>query len=477
MSEWSMRKRVLPIGKTPGCYQCTFGDGFLLYKEDVLENGECVFKGLYCKYFYKPEEEASVLLSDNFYASANIYMDKIIFIDCDFNISMVDLTGKVKECLVDNGGKCISDALVIGDILYYLAETDEDASNENALFALDLKTKKTKLIMNHVNYRYLYHYNGMAGVISRKDGKFYACNMEEGVVQKFDGPDNEIIGFLSDGTVISYENDIIYMGEGVQDKTPKKLLEQKNIYRLIMHPDEMLVCTIDDYGLIEIFIYDFGKEKLNKIANANSVPREFNKRYVMCQSEQEGVGGVELIDRESGDMISLYSVEKRNDQTQEIDSGEKLRTTIEDFFRVFLNKLLENGGKDYESKDFSTINGYIAAKNLVAVRESHEKILEKICEVNVEDIVIEDVEEADNELQVKVCVKYNYSWGTRNPEDTCNVSAIYRICLEKQVNRYKVIDLDEVDNVEIRSAKNFIKNVKDIDTQIRMIDEYFERMK
>ena len=51
--------------------------------------------------------------------------------------------------------------------------------------------------------------------------------------------------------------------------------------------------------------------------------------------------------------------------------------------------------------------------------------MEKICEVNVEDIVIEDVEEADNELQVKVCVKYNYSWGTRNPEDTCNVSAIY----------------------------------------------------
>lgn len=171
------------------------------------------------------------------------------------------------------------------------------------------------------------------------------------------------------------------------------------------------------------------------------------------------------------------SVEKRNDQTQEIDSGEKLRTTIEDFFRIFLNKLLKNGGKDYESKDFSTINGYIAAKNLVAVRESHEKILEKICEVNVEDIVIEDVEEAENELQVKVCVKYNYSWGTRNPEDTCNVSAIYRICLEQKANRYKVIDLDEVDNVEIRSAKDFIKNVKDKDTQIRMIDEYFERMK
>lgn len=483
------------IGKTPGCYQCTFGEDYLLFKEDVWEDGEPKYQGLYYKNLNEELSEAAVLLSDNFYACANVYQDHVIFIDCDDCISKVDLKGEDSEILVDNGGTYISDALVIGDVLYYLTEAEENETNENTLYALDLNTKQTKQLVSHVNYRYLYHYNGMAGVISREDNELLACSMEDGVVQKFNDLEYEIMGFLDDGTVICYGDGAIYTKTNPSDKESLKLLELEDVYRIIVHPDEMLICTIDGYGLIEVFIYNFEKEKLDKIANANTIPRDFNEQYVMCQPEMEGVGTVELIDRKNGDIVSLRIDDDKNEKTAETDTadvvGEKdnfstegaadtglnsgIQESIEEFFDDFLDTMLETDDRDYRSGDFASINGYIAAKRLVAARETDKISLGGICSVNLKKITINKVNKNDDDLEAEICVNYEYSWGNGTAEETCKVSSLYLVYLEQVADDYTVIDLDEFDNEEIKMAKDSIKDAEEMEAQYQMIDDYYNK--
>ena len=79
----------------------------------------------------------------------------------------------------------------------------------------------------------------------------------------------------------------------------------------------MLICTLDEYGLLEVYIYNFMKKEINKIANANTVPRDFNEDYIVCASEEEGIGGIELIERKSG-RISMIERKKKVENIPEI---------------------------------------------------------------------------------------------------------------------------------------------------------------
>lgn len=306
LTKFGREEITYQIGKTPGSYECTFGDNFFLCKEDVWEGNEPKFNGLYIKNLDENDLKAT-LLSDDYYSCANVYHDSVIYINNNSQIIKIDLKGKKKEVLIDNKGKHIADALVIGDILYYFSDTE---SNVNSLCAMDLKTKKEKQIVNNVNVRYLYHYCGKAGIISKKDGKLLICGMEDGIVEEYDRPEREIMGFLDDGTVICYEDGTVYAKADINDKESSKLFQKNNIYRIIVHPKEMLVCTFDRYGLIEVFIYDFAKGELDKIVNANTVPKDFNEQYIVCHSEEEGVGDVELVDRKNGEIYKIFTDEE-----------------------------------------------------------------------------------------------------------------------------------------------------------------------
>lgn len=55
----------------------------------------------------------------------------------------------------------------------------------------------------------------------------------------------------------------------------------------------------------EVFLYDFINNEAKKISNSNYLPRDFNNKYIVCCSE-DGVGSVELIDRDTGD-IKIFS--------------------------------------------------------------------------------------------------------------------------------------------------------------------------
>ena len=93
----------------------------------------------------------------------------------------------------------------------------------------------------------------------------------------------------------------IYQLNDFDSEKKTVLLQKENIYLIIMHVDELLVCTLDDYGLMEIYIYDFASKKSTKIANANSTPHDFNKEYIFCGDE--GAGIPELINRRTGDAL------------------------------------------------------------------------------------------------------------------------------------------------------------------------------
>lgn len=77
----------------------------------------------------------------------------------------------------------------------------------------------------------------------------------------------------------------------------------------------MLVCTLDDYGLMEIYIYDFAGKNATKIANANAEPRDFNKEYIICANE--GIGMPELINRSTGEFENIVTNDTKEEQDEE----------------------------------------------------------------------------------------------------------------------------------------------------------------
>lgn len=307
-------EKIYKLGKTPHSYQYTFGKNILLYKDNVVKNEESKFSGLYYKKLNKDNANSDKLLTDSYYGCANIYGNNIIFIDEKFNIVKNNLKTGEEETLVKCNQYSIQDALVIEDTLYYIQETEEDVFS---LYTLNLKDKQKKILVKNINPHYLYYYMGNVGVISKKKNKLVICNMIDGIVKKYENQKYEIQGFLEDGTVVYYEDGKVCAKQSLESDKIEILYENNNIYRIILQPEEMLICTLDEYGLLEVYIYNFMKKEINKIANANTVPRDFNEDYIVCASEEEGIGGIELIERKSG-RISMIERKKKVENIPEI---------------------------------------------------------------------------------------------------------------------------------------------------------------
>lgn len=291
------------LGKTPHSYLMTFVDDKLLYKDDVKVNDNFEFSGLYLKGLEEGINSTNeVLLTDNYNSCANYYDESVIYIDNEYNIQQIDLHGKNQKTIIKNNGLKISNVLIINHILYYLQEKEEDLFS---LYAFNLIDNHKKELLQGVNFRFLYDYCGSVGVISQIESKFMICNYDNGTIKIYDNPEFEIQGFLKDGSLVYYENNMLCMKRDFDSSDKKVLFEDTNIYRIIMHSEEMIISTLDTYGMIEVFLYDFINNEAKKIANSNYLPRDFNDKYIVCCSE-DGVGSVELIDRDTGD-IKIFS--------------------------------------------------------------------------------------------------------------------------------------------------------------------------
>ena len=151
---------------------------------------------------------------------------------------------------------------------------------------------------------------------------------------------------------------------------------------------------------------------------------------------------------------------------------EAVQNVLENYFEDFLDTMLADSSRDYSSDDFATINGYIAAKYLVAKREGNKILLDGIQAVSLEELL-----EKDDSLEATAYVKYEYSWGSGSQEDTCGAGSLYQVTLAKSNEDYKVLDLDDIENDEVQMAKDSIciseRNSKDI---YQRADEYFDKI-
>ena len=354
------------LGKTPHSYQCTFGEDFVLYKEYVLKNDEKIFSGLYRCNLNDNKESSTTpqLLSDSFFACANIYRDKVIFINDECKIQQMDMENSNSEILYDNNGKTIMDVLIMDDYLYFIAECDEDVYN---LLALNLTNNIQKQILEDINPHYLYHYGEGVAVITKDNEFIVKCNFDDGVTEKYSTPEDEIQGFFDDGDILLVQNcDTVYQLKDFYTDKKTVLLQKENIYRTIMHSDELLVCTLDDYGLIEVFVYDFASKKVTKIANANAIPLDFNKEYIICNDE--GIGMPELINRSTGEFENIVTnytkEEKYDDQREETSLGNIEKGDYKNAFSDDeLNDLLKIVTQYYQDKLSWEVVDYRVADN------------------------------------------------------------------------------------------------------------------
>lgn len=290
-------------GKTPGSSWVTFKDNYLIYKDDVLIDGNYVDRGLYIKNIDSDYENGDdILLSNDFYKSPNVYKDWVYFIDNKNNLKKIKIDGSGEECIIEGGNKTITDTLVIEDTMYFLRENEFEKCS---LYAMSLNTNEVIEVEGDVDFVYLYDYCGSACVISNDRKRIIIYNHENGQKQTYDNPETEIQGFLSNGSIIHYNNNKIYMRNSFESKKDTILVEMENIYKIIVHNKDMVIVTLSKYGGIQAYEYNYKRYKLQKIANANHPPRDYNDTYMACLSDG-GFGNVELINRRSGN-IKIFS--------------------------------------------------------------------------------------------------------------------------------------------------------------------------
>jgi len=288
----------------------TFSGDQLIYKDDVLLDGVYENRGLYIKSIFSDyESDDDILLSDDFYMCANVYNDLVYFIDNEYNLQKMKLDGSNKECVIKGKNKNIYDVLIINDIIYFIRSNEFETVS---LYATRLINNEIVEVEENVNFRYLYDYCGSACVILSDNEKVIVYNHQDGQKQVYDNLVTEIQGFLSNGAIIHYSSDKIYIRDCFESEKDTVLVELVDIYRIIVYYDDMVIATSNQYGVVQIYEYDFMKNKLRKIANANHPPRDYNDKYIVCCSDS-GFGNVELIERESGKIkIFSFKISSRN---------------------------------------------------------------------------------------------------------------------------------------------------------------------
>lgn len=155
-----------------------------------------------------------------------------------------------------------------------------------------------------------------------------------------------------------------------------------------------------------------------------------------------------------------------NAETNVTDGSEQ--EEVYDYLKNYFSDLLEtiksDSEKDYTSEDFSSVKGYIVAKQMVNKRQVYKKLLGGIEKVRLNEVVLEDTSLTGDIMEAMVYVKYSFAY----PEETeeCSVGTLYRVKLLKAENGYCVSDLD-CDDIETRMAKQAILGNSDLRNEVK----------
>lgn len=198
------------------------------------------------------------------------------------------------------------------------------------------------------------------------------------------------------------------------------------------------------------------------------------KKILNCNIVRNGIALILVLVLALGiDVTSKTSVYAALNTNQE----EEIQTILEQYFAELFEVLLEDSDVDYSSNDFSSINGYIIAKNLVNTRQTYNKLLGGIHNVDIQEIVIDDLSENEDELEAMVYVKYLFTYGEDTEDEQCTTGTLYRVILETTENSYTVTDIDNTD-IEIQRIKDALNNEKTRSTEdnFNVVDVYFEEI-
>lgn len=165
--------------------------------------------------------------------------------------------------------------------------------------------------------------------------------------------------------------------------------------------------------------------------------------------------------------VPIYA---ENDKT-----SEPVQTVLEEYFDDFFDCLLSSSHTEYTKDDFTSINGYMIAKQLVSTRETYKKLMGGIQDVNIEKVYIEELSHKGENIEATVCINYEFSYGNGSKEEPCKASSFYRVLLKQVGKGYEVIDIDSTD-MEIQKIKDMLERNSEKATNrsaYQQVDDYF----
>lgn len=162
------------------------------------------------------------------------------------------------------------------------------------------------------------------------------------------------------------------------------------------------------------------------------------------------------------------------------NKNEELEETLNDYFKKLYSALLMDSTRNFSKEEFSSVNGYIIAQKIVSTREMYKELLGGICDVQLDEMILDDVTQKANTLEAIVYVKYTYAYGDASAENQSTVGTLIKATILNKNGAYIVQDLDS-NSIEVQMVKDSINTTKavaakSLDCVYDAVDSYFEEI-
>lgn len=158
-----------------------------------------------------------------------------------------------------------------------------------------------------------------------------------------------------------------------------------------------------------------------------------------------------------------------------------LEQELTDYFTDLYSILLSDSQKNCTREEFSSVNGYIFAKQLVHTREFYKKAFpEGICQVRLDEVTVNSLTEKDGRTEADVYVKYSYAYGEAGAENRDSTGEQLTVTISEGNGSCKILDINST-SVEVRMVRDSISSVTENagDTapeSYDAVDRYFEEL-
>ena len=161
-------------------------------------------------------------------------------------------------------------------------------------------------------------------------------------------------------------------------------------------------------------------------------------------------------------------------ETASTDQNAQLQQMLKGYFEKFYEVMRKDSTRKFSKEEFSSVNGYIYAKNVEFMREMYKKSASMggIYNTHVDEIKVKNIIKEGDTLEVTVYVRYTYAYGDTSAKNQSRVGSLIKVTILNKDGKYRVQDLDG-DSTEVRMAKEYISGVDDPQDVYYMVDQYY----